>query len=213
MGRDLGAKPEVEKSLAVMAGKTDAQQSNQDLLKDAYEVLGAIRDREYATLAGWIHPEVGVYFTPYSTVELEVNMHFTSEDVKGFATCTNTYVWGTFDGEGSPISMTPSGYFDRFVYDADYLNAPMIGIDTIIRIGNSLENVKDVFPDSKFVEMHFPGSEEYGGIDWRSLKLVFTSTEKGNKLVAIIHSEWTIQLIMPAQQHVLHVGLVKMTTV
>jgi hypothetical protein len=40
--------------------------------------------------------------------------------------------------------------------------------------------------------MHFPGSEEYGGIDWRSLKLVFTSTEKGNKLVAIIHSEWTI---------------------
>ena len=36
-------------------------------------------------------------------------------------------------------------YFDRFVYDADYLNAPMIGIDTIIRSGIP-RNVKDAFP-------------------------------------------------------------------
>jgi hypothetical protein len=190
--RSLISTFDVENSLAVMAEATVHQSSNQDLLEDAYAVLNAIRDRNYDDLSGWVHPEVGVYFTPYSTVELEVNMHFTPEEVKKFATCTNTYVWGTVDGEGSPISMTPSGYFDRYVYDANYAEAPIIGIDKINRIGNSLENVKDVFPDSKFIEMHFPGTEAYGGIDWRSLKLVFTGTDKGNKLVAIIHSEWTV---------------------
>ena len=80
MGRDLGAKPEVEKSLAVMAGRLMLRRQSGSP-KGPYEVLGQ-SGPQYATLAGWIHPEVGVYFTPYSTVELEVNMHFTSEDVR-----------------------------------------------------------------------------------------------------------------------------------
>ncbi|NLM60486.1 MAG: hypothetical protein GX193_00215 [Clostridiales bacterium] len=178
--------------LTVMAAESAETPANKDLLDDAYSVLTAIRDRNYSALAGWIHPELGVLFTPYSTVEPDVNLHFSAEVVKGFETSEDTYVWGTVDGVGSPITMTPSAYFDRYVYDAEYAEAPVIGINTVVRTGNSLENVKDVFPDAEFVEFHFPGSEEHSYIDWKSLKLVFSDTERGRKLIAIIHSEWTI---------------------
>jgi hypothetical protein len=178
--------------LTVMAAEPVLTPSNKGLVADAYTVVEAIRDKNYSALAGWVHPELGVLFTPYSTVESDVNLHFTAEVVKGFGNSEDTYVWGTVDGEGSPIAMTPSAYFKRYVYDANFAEAPVIGVNTVVRCGNSLENVKDVFPDSEFVEFHFPGSEEYGGTDWRSLKLVFSKTEKGRKLIAIIHSEWTI---------------------
>lgn len=192
-GHGPGRKSDViEPVIAIGAEEAATSGDNKEILDDAYDVVEAIRDRKYSELARWVHPELGVYFTPYSTVELDVNMHFTSEQVKEFSNCTNTYVWGSVDGEGSPIYMTPSEYFNRYVYDEEYIEAPIIGINRIVRCGNSLENVDDVFQDAQFVELHFPGSEEIGGMDWRSIKLVFAKTEKGNRLVAIIHSEWTI---------------------
>lgn len=192
---DFGRKKEIDTDapLTVMAADSiETPSSSKDLVEDAYTIVMAIRDRNYSDLAGWVDPEFGVLFTPYSTVEPDVNLHFSVEAVKKFESCGDTYVWGTVDGEGSPISMTPSEYFNRYVYDADFAQAPMVGINTVVRSGNSLENVKDVFPDSEFVEFHFPGSDEYGGIDWKSLKLVFSKTERGRKLIAIIHSEWTV---------------------
>ena len=78
------------------------------------------------------------------------------------------------------------------MYDYDFIKAEQIGINSVVRSGNSLENVKDVFPDAEFVEFHFPGSEEYGQIDWESLKLVFEDYNGKRKLIAIIHSQWTV---------------------
>ena len=109
-----------------------------------------------------------------------------------FADDKRKYVWGTVDGEGSPIMMTPAEYFNRYVYDKNFRTSSVIGLNTIVRSGNMLENVKEVFPDAEFVELHDPGSEEYEGIDWKSLKLVFEKWNGERKLVAVIHGEWTV---------------------
>jgi len=175
-------------SAAESVGATD----NRKLLADAFTVVEAIRNRDFQTLSEWIHPTDGVYFIPYSTVRKNENQHFSNNDVRNFSNDKNSYVWGTVDGEGSPISMTPKAYVDRYVYDYDFFQAQVIGINTVVRSGNSLENVKDAFPDCDFVEFHYPGSDEYEGLDWRSLKLVFTRSDSGRSLVAVIHSEWTI---------------------
>jgi hypothetical protein len=60
------------------------------------------------------------------------------------------------DGSGDPIKLTPAEYFAVFIYDADYLSAPEIGVELCCENGNSLENIQDVFPNSRFVEFHFP---------------------------------------------------------
>lgn len=168
-------------------------EDNAVLLESAAAAVTALRQRDYAALAALVHPEKGVVFTPYSTVELDSNVSLTPSQVAGAPKDPSLYQWGLADGSGEPISLTIPEYFDRYVYNADYAKAPIIGVDQVIGQGNALENVQDVFPDARFVEYYFPGlNPEYNGFDWCGLKLVFTPYEEAYRLIAIIHSEWTI---------------------
>lgn len=168
-------------------------EDNRLLLSAAFDTLTALQARDYQSLSSFVHPTEGVIFTPYSTVEPDVNLCFTPTQVLKLGQDTTQYVWGTIDGKGDPLELTAAAYFDRFVYNADYLQAPMIGIDQVIGSGNALENVSEALPDCRFVEFYFPGLvPEYEGFDWCGLKLVFSEYHGAYKLRAIIHSEWTI---------------------
>lgn len=168
-------------------------EDNTVLLESAANAVAALQKQDYAGLSALAHPEKGVVFAPYSTVDLNTNVALTCNQIAGAPTDTTLYQWGVADGSGDPISLTIKDYFDRYVYNADYANAPVIGIDQVIGQGNALENVKDVFHDARFVEYYFPGlNPEYGGFDWCGLKLVFAPYQEAYRLVAVIHSEWTI---------------------
>ena len=89
--------------------------------------------------------------------------------------------------------MTPAEYFKQFVFDKDYTLASQIGVDAIVKSGNSLENISDVFPNVRFVDFHIPGSEKKSGsLDWSSLRLGFESWQGELKLTVVVHSEWTV---------------------
>ncbi|WP_207651224.1 hypothetical protein [Papillibacter cinnamivorans] len=163
------------------------------LLKVACDALEYIKAGDYESLAEMIHPVDGVIFVPYSTVNLSGNLRFSAKEIASLDTDTAKYTWGITNGEGKPIELTMAEYFKTYVFNADYTQAPMIGINQILQYGNSLENVEEIFPDADFVEFHFPGlQEEYDGYDWCSLKLVFEMYNSQPKIVAIIHSQWTI---------------------
>ena len=172
----------------------DAERTeNAELVALAYTVLETIESEDYTALSKMVHPEYGVVFSPYATITLSSSQCFTAQQVAGgIGTDENVYVWGVMDGSGDPIKMTPAEYFTEFVYDADYLSAPVIGVDHVVQTGNSLENILDVFPNSRFVEFHFPGTEEYDGMDWSTLRVGFEEYEGQLMLTAIIHSEWTV---------------------
>ncbi|MDD4715122.1 MAG: hypothetical protein PHT34_01015 [Oscillospiraceae bacterium] len=166
---------------------------NTSKVKFACDVLEAIKARDYPALAHMIHPEKGVVFTPYSSVDLTANLKFTRTQIGALAGNSQTYVWGVYDGAGNPIKMTMSEYFEKFVFNTDYTAAPVIGVNKIIQSGNSLENVQKVFPTAQFVEFHYPSLDpEKEGMDWCSLKVVFESYQNTYKVVALIHSQWTI---------------------
>ena len=100
---------------------------------------------------------------------------------------------GCNDGSGDPIEMTPAEYFKKFVFDRDYTLSPEIGVDAIVKSGNSLENITEVFPNIRFVDFHIPGTDpSAGGLDWSSLRLGFEKYEGELKLTVIVHSQWTI---------------------
>lgn len=162
------------------------------LLESANQVAAALRDKDYKTLASFIHPVDGVLFTPYSTVEPSVNLRFSAAQIAALTENTTKYVWGISDGKGDPLEMTMKEYFARYVYNADYASAPVLGIDRVLGSGNALENVSEVFPGARFVEYYFPGiNPQYNGFDWCGLKLVFSVYREQYKLIAVIHSEWT----------------------
>jgi len=166
---------------------------NFSLLNTACAVNRAIQQQDWAGLASYVHPDLGVTFTPYSTVDPDIDLNFTAGQVKALAQDKTVYTWGVEDGRGDPIQMTMTQYVERYVYDSDYTQAPQIGVDRIITGGNALENLPEAYPGCRFVDFCFPSADPVNnGTDWTSLKLVFQPGETRWYLVGIVHGEWTV---------------------
>lgn len=165
---------------------------NRRLLNLSLEVLDVLRARDYGALAAYAHAS-GVRFTPYSTVDFSQDLVLTSGQIAEGASDTQTYTWGAEDGSGTPLTLTIPDYFARFVYNADYTEAPRIGINQVIQSGNALENVTEAYPDGQFVDFNFSRLDpDRQGMDWCSLKLVFLPDQGELKLAGIIHGQWTV---------------------
>lgn len=161
-------------------------------LKAATEVLAAIKDRDYESLAEYIHPDKGVVFSPDAFVDFHEDPVFTTDQIRRFGSDDFIYNWGYDDQSEWPVRMSVQEYFDRYVYDKDYLSGSQIGINHIIRSGNCPDNAAEAFPDGIFVDYHDEGTEFYEGLDWSSLKIVMETYDDTYKAVAIIHSDYTL---------------------
>ncbi|MGQ0604445.1 MAG: hypothetical protein ACT4QE_22420 [Anaerolineales bacterium] len=158
----------------------------------ATEVLRAIKSKDFAQLAGLVHPTLGVRFTPYGYVS-DTDLVFRADQLPPLAIDATLYTWGAFDGSGEPITLTFSDYLDRFVYSQDFIAAPQIGYNESVGQGNTIDNWREFYPDGLMVEYHFPGFDpQYGGLDWQSLRLIFQRDGEIWYLVGLIHAQWTI---------------------
>ena len=163
------------------------------LLDRAGQALEALKAQDYAALSLLVHPQQGLTLTPYSTVDPQLDTVLSRDQVAQLSVDETVYTWGLYPGSGAPIQCTAPVYFERFVFNADYTQAPRVGVDEVLISGNALENVADAYPEARFVEYHFPGIDpELEGCDWGALKLVFQVWENDWYLVGIIHGEWTI---------------------
>ena len=98
-----------------------------------------------------------------------------------------------YDGSGLPITLTFEGYYTAFVYDQDYATSPQISLNQRLGVGNSLDNSREFYPGAMVVEYYFAGFDpQFGGMDWRSLRLVFQLAGGEWYLVGIIHDQWSI---------------------
>lgn len=168
-------------------------EDNFPLLGTACAVNRCLQQQDWTTLSAYVHPEQGVTFTPYSTVDPESDLTFTADQINGMAQDQTVYTWGFEDGRGDPIQMTMVQYFARYVYGSDYTQAQEIGVDRIMTGGNALENLPEAYPGCRFVDFTIPSADPVNdGLDWSSLKLVFQAWEERWCLVGIVHGEWTI---------------------
>ena len=183
-------------SVGVQTEPSDSTLNSSDnfpLLNAACTVVRALRQKDYSTVASFVHPDKGVSFTPYSTVDPETDLSFSREQIMNLSQDISVYTWGAVDGRGTPIEMTMEEYFARYVFNADYSQAPRIGVDQIVMHGNALENLVDSYPQGRFVDFCFPQLSQTGeGLDWCSLKLVFEPGDSNWFLVGVVHGEWTI---------------------
>ncbi|WP_088102104.1 hypothetical protein [Halalkalibacter urbisdiaboli] len=159
----------------------------------ADQIVEALKNKEMSTLAQYIHATKGVRFTPYGYVDPESDLVFESHELTTLLEDDTKYVWGHFDGTGEPIELTFAEYYERFVYDQDYLNADEKSVNERLGHGNSLDNSQEIYPEATVIEYHFPEiDEQYEGMDWKSLRIVIEKEEGEWKLLGIIHDEWTI---------------------
>lgn len=156
-------------------------------------VLETLKKKEYASLGSYFLPGSPVRFSPYGFVDTTGDVKLTATELTALLSSGKKIHWGEQDGSGDPILLTAQAYFEKYVYDADFLHAEKTGIDRFIGWGNSLNNLREMYPGSRFIEYHFSGfDKKYGGMDWTSLRLVFKETNSRYYLVAIVHDQWTI---------------------
>jgi len=158
------------------------------------EILTLFKNKSYAKLDSFIHPQEGIRFSPYATIEPGSDKKFTREAFQELITTgrNKKINWGTYDGSGNPIVLSPAEYFGKFVYDGNFLNAKQAGVNTVYGKGNSVNNLKTAYPGASFTENYLEGTKKYGGMDWKSVRLVYKLENGRYYLIAIVHDQWTI---------------------
>lgn len=171
---------------------TEAPPEPLTLEESAERVIQALAEKDLDTVAEFVHPEMGLRFSPYTYVE-DDHQVFMPGELPGLVESDQVYLWGFYDGTGDPINLTFDDYYEEFIYDADFSNPEEMAVNEELGWSNMINNITEYYPGSSYVEYHFSGFEEdYEGMDWVSLRLVFLQQDGIWYLVGVVHDQWTI---------------------
>lgn len=169
------------------------EKSEEELVQEtADKVISLIKAKDVEELTNYVHQEKGVLFSPYAHIEKDA-ITVKKDEIANTFKSQDKLTWGTRDGSGEPIELTPIEYYNEFIYDANYAEADEVVLNPTEPRGNTIKNIDEVFPDTHVVEYYVKGTEENGNMDWKALNLVFEKDQTGEwRLVAIVHDQWTI---------------------
>jgi hypothetical protein len=164
---------------------------NESILELSSQVIQALKNQDFISLSSYVHPGDGVRFSPYAYVK-DTDQVFTNDKVANTFSDNSVYTWGAYAGTGESIDLSFPDYYSKFIYDVDFANAPQVALNHRLSSGNSIDNSAEFYPGSMIVEYYFPGFDpQYEGLDWRSLRLVFSEYNSTWFLAGVIHDEWT----------------------
>ena len=161
----------------------------QALRQAADRTVRAFAARDGVALAALAQPG-GVRFSPCSTVDPKGDRVVSPRRLKGFWQEKKVLLWGTEEGSGEPIRLTPGQYVRRYVLDRDYRGAGKVTVGENRSLGSNRNNVPEVYPQGVAVEYFVPPAEE-GGLDWSALRLVFRLDGGTWLLAGVIHDRWS----------------------
>ncbi|WP_426137552.1 hypothetical protein [Psychrobacter sp. TWR1-1-1] len=161
--------------------------SQQTLKQQALRIQRALANKDFARITNDIHPTRGVRFSMYAYVRPETDKVFNREQFAQYLQQSKIrFTWGEKDGTGDLLVTPLPTYLDTWI-DASKFNNASISINEFQHSGNMINNLKKIYPNSEVVEFYHKGSEEYAGMDWRIMRLVFEEYEGKRYLVAIVN--------------------------
>lgn len=186
--------PTLDKGSVTKAINTNNSGKRQQVTQLANQIKQSLLTNNYQTITPYIHPTKGVRFSMYAYVQKDKDKVFTPAQFEHYLKESRIkFTWGEKDGTGDLYVTTLPGYLKHWVSDGlDKVDSDSISYKAFQGLGNSLNNLKEAYPNSDFVEFYFPGTDEYSGMDWRALRLVFEAYQGQYYLVAIINDQWTI---------------------
>ena len=166
--------------------------SQQTLRQQALRIQRALATNDFARITNDIHPTRGVRFSMYAYVRPETDKVFSREQFAQYLQQSKIrFTWGDLDGTGE-LLVTPLPTYLATWVDAKKFNDARIKINDFESRGNMINNVKDIYPKSDVVDFYYKGTDEYDGMDWRGMRLVFDDYQGKRYLVAIINDQWTV---------------------
>ena len=187
----------------------------------ANDIIAALKRRDMAAIAKWAHPFRGVRFSPSVFVNPETDQVWSAAELPAWFEDRTPRVWGSAEswrdykqrGSSSPtyslIRMTPTEYYERYIFDRDYSQGATIRIidnraswparpDEGDIPGSYGNNVAGLYPTATQVVFYFQRTPEQAAQDDKSmrpnrdvLRLVFVgdgqSARESVRLLAIVH--------------------------
>ncbi len=115
----------------------------------------------------------------------------TAEQLRTAAEDATVITWGVEAGVGDPITATITERFKTLAGSTAITSTEATGFDVQVGVGNIPSNVAETFPGAQWVELHFSGTEAFGGLDWESMTFVFDTTGDTPVLLAITQGSWS----------------------
>lgn len=166
--------------------------SQQTLRQQALRIQQALANNDYASITNDIHPTRGIRFSMYTHVRPESDKIFSRAQFAQYLKESRIrFTWGELDGTGDPLVLPLPEYLATWVNGKTF-NDANISINEVNDNGNRINNIRNIYQNSDVVEFYHKGSDEYAGMDWRALRLVFDDYQGKRYLVAIINNQWTI---------------------
>lgn len=182
----------IDEADAGTVGTLSPNEAKQVIAKKAQATVLALKNKDTKALQRLAHPKKGIRFTPYATVDLKNDIVFNRASIAKAFEDQKVYEWGVYDGIGGPIKLTFADYYKTFIFNRDYSRPERVGYNEVVEQGNSIINIREVYPSSVFVEYNFSQNMEGNIMGWSSLRLVFEKHLGKWYLIGIIHDEWTI---------------------
>ncbi len=174
----------------VSSWKMPAASSTSSLLKDSSKkVLEALKNKDMKSLASFVGSGK-LCFSPYANIGAGANCFFGSE-LSAAMDDKLEYIWGAYDGSGEQIVLNFADYYGKFIYNKDYVEKGEYFFGDPVSRGNTLNNMKEIYPNSLFSEFYIAPSDK-SGLDWSSIRFVFDEVGGALMLKAIVHDQWTI---------------------
>lgn len=164
---------------------------DQSLKKINEDIIQALKDKNFKKFVEFIHPEKGVRFSMYAFVNPKEDKKFSKADFIRYQPAKTLFTWGTMDGSGDLYRATIRDYLVDWVYSKDFATA-QVSLNAFQGKGNSLNNVKEIYPNADFTENFIKGSEANSGMDWKCLRLVFEEFQGTYYLIGVVNDQWTI---------------------
>jgi hypothetical protein len=153
----------------------------------------ALQKKDWAALSGYVHPDKGLHISPSCYVDTKKDQVFPKDQTAKFDKDGTVRTWGSYDGSGEPIKLTASQFYDQILYNHDYAKPEKTGYNESWGKSNTVNNIRDTYPDAIVVEYYFGGFDaKLKGIDWASLSLVFEEKAGEWYLTGMVRNQWTI---------------------
>jgi len=149
--------------------------SMEDLESYAQEILELLANQDFDALSLHVG-EGGLYLLPYPVIWENQPQILSTGELLSLVGSEEVLTRGTRDGSGHPITGTFAWYYERFVWNADFLSGAEIlrGENIPDSRGNTIVDLGTIFPGAEVIEYYLPGIDpQYDGIDWQSLYLIF----------------------------------------
>jgi hypothetical protein len=186
---------QIQKPDSVLIERKDTVQKNlskEETLKKLNDgILKALKAKDYRSLADNIHPEKGVRFSMYGYINPARDKKFSLSDFRKYVYSNTKFTFGERDGSGDIYVVSIKDYLAKWVFKRDFTTGQYL-LNHFRGEGNSLNNLKEIYPGADFTENYIAGSEKYSGMDWNSLRLVFEEFNGRYYLIAVVNDEWTI---------------------